>query len=165
VDELKLRDIGGLIVVDFIDMEEPENRAIVEAALTRALETDRARTHVLPISEFGLVEMTRRRVREDLGRYLLSACESCSGTGRLKSVETVAYEVLRDLGTVGGSHAGGEVTVRCSLDVASRLADQETAAITTLERGLGARIVVRSEPAWPRTRFAVSTPGRREAAR
>ena len=163
VDELKVRDIGGLIVIDFIDMEVPENRDRVYAELTEALTTDRARTQALPISDFGLVEMTRRRVREDLRRYLLSPCESCSGSGRIKSVETVAYEILRELGASGGSFAGGELTVRCARDVASRLKEQEAPALTTLERGLGATIVVRAESGWPRTRFSVSTPGRREA--
>jgi len=164
VDALRVRDIGGLIVIDFIDMEQLDNRERVYQELVTALEGDRARTQVLPISEFGLVEMTRRRVREDLGRYLLSACDACAGTGRVKSIETVAYEVLREIGTTGGSHAGGVLRVRCAPEVANRLTTQEAAAITTLQRGLGVTIDVQSEPGWPRTRYSMSTPGRREAS-
>ncbi len=164
VEALRVRDIGGIIVIDFIDMEQIENRERVYQELATALENDRARTQILPISEFGLVEMTRRRVREDLGRYLLTACDHCSGTGRVKSVETVAYEVLREIATTGGSHAGGTLRVRCAADVASRLEEHEAAALATLQRGLGATIELQSEPTWPRTRYSMSTPGRREAS-
>jgi ribonuclease G len=165
VEELKVRDIGGIIVIDFIDMEVLENRERVYGELLAAVATDRARTQVLPISEFGLVEMTRRRVREDLRRYLLSPCEHCSGTGRLKSVETVAYEVLRGLGAAGGSYAGGELRLRCSKEVAARLREKEAPALATLERGLGATIVIQVENGWPRTRFSLSAAGRREASK
>lgn len=163
-DELRVRDIGGLIVIDFIDMEQQENRDLVYQEMVTALEGDRARTQVLPISEFGLIEMTRRRVRDDLGRYLLSSCEACAGTGRLKSVETVAYEVLREIGTAGGTYAGGTLVVRCAKDVAGRLTTHESAAITTLGRGLGATISVLAESTWPRTRYSLATPGRRETS-
>jgi ribonuclease G len=159
-----VRDIGGLIVIDFIDMEQQENRDLVYQEMVTALEGDRARTQVLPVSEFGLIEMTRRRVRDDLGRYLLSSCEACEGTGRLKSVETVAYEVLREIGTAGGTYAGGTLIVRCAKDVAGRLTTHESAAITTLGRGLGATIAVLAESTWPRTRYSLATPARRETS-
>ena len=94
VHQLRLRNIGGLIIIDFIDMESPEHRERVCAALVNALRSDRAKTNVLKISELGLVEMTRKRVRESLGRTLTEPCFYCEGRGVLKSKTTICYEIL-----------------------------------------------------------------------
>jgi len=158
VYQLRLRDIGGLIVVDFIDMEDPRNRARVEAALDEALESDPARSSVLPISEFGLVEMTRRRVRDDLAGNLQSNCLLCDGVGRLKSLETVAYEVLREAARHANSSARGEkeLTVRCESGVAQQLLRREKDSLDRLARRLGGPVQIQAEESFRRDRFTVS---------
>lgn len=97
VHQLKLRDIGGIIIIDYIDMESPENRQKVFNTLKEALKKDKARTKVLPISEMGLVEMTRKRNRENLGRFLRESCPYCDGRARIKSQATMVYEVYREI--------------------------------------------------------------------
>ena len=158
VEQLRLRDIGGLIVIDFIDMEDPENRLEVETALGLALEADAARSSVLPISDFGLVEMTRRRVRDDLARNLQTKCELCRGAGRVKSTETVAYEILREVAKNATSAGGAvrELLVRCEPSVARQLKQEERGALDALERRLGAPVKVVAEAQFHRERFAVS---------
>jgi ribonuclease G len=158
VEQLRLRDIGGLIVMDFIDMEDPENRLKVETALDLALEADPARSSVLPISEFGLVEMTRRRVRDDLARNLQTSCELCHGAGRLKSVETVAYEILREVARNAAAAPGSvrELLVRCEPSVARQLKQEEGRALDAMQRRLGAPVKLVGETHFQRERFAVS---------
>jgi len=97
VHQLKLRDIGGIIIIDFIDMESAENREKVFSTLKEALKKDKAKTKVLPISEIGLVEMTRKRNRENLGRYLRTHCPYCDGTARILSPASVIYEIFREI--------------------------------------------------------------------
>jgi ribonuclease G len=95
VRQIRLRDLGGIIIIDFIDMEEREHREQVYKAVKRALAEDKARTNVLQISELGLVEMTRKRVRQDLRALLTQHCPTCRGTGVVKSNETLATEIYR----------------------------------------------------------------------
>ena len=158
VEQLRLRDIGGLIIIDFIDMEDPENRLRVETALAGALESDPARSSVLPISDFGLVEMTRRRVRDDLARNLQTNCELCRGVGRVKSTETVAYEILREVAR-NATRTGGsvrELLVRCEPLVARQIQQNERGPLEELERRLGAPVKLVAEAHFHRERFAVS---------
>lgn len=97
VYQVRLRNIGGIIIIDFIDMEQKGNRDKVYAKLEEELEKDRVTTHALNISEFGLVEMTRKRVRESLVQFLCEECPTCDNRGFVKSKETVAYEIMREL--------------------------------------------------------------------
>ncbi|MDH5559817.1 MAG: Rne/Rng family ribonuclease [Deltaproteobacteria bacterium] len=97
VHQLKLRDIGGIIIIDFIDMESEENRQKVYNTLRNELKSDKARTKVLPISEIGLVEMTRKRNRENLGRFLCCLCPYCEGAARVRSPATTIYDLYREL--------------------------------------------------------------------
>ena len=97
VHQLKLRDIGGIIIIDFIDMESSENRSKVYQLLRDALKQDKARTKCLPISDMGLVEMTRKRNRENLGRFLRQPCPYCDGRARIKSCATTTYEIYREV--------------------------------------------------------------------
>jgi len=97
VYQLRLRNIGGIIICDFIDMEKAQNRDKVFKSLQEALGRDKAKTNVLRISELGLVEMTRKRVRESIGRMMHSDCIYCDGTGHLQSKQTIAYEILRQM--------------------------------------------------------------------
>jgi ribonuclease G len=111
VHQLRLRNIGGIIVIDFIDMEKLANRRKVFDALQEAVRADKARSTILQISELGLVQMTRKRTRESLGQLLLEACPHCDGLGRLRSAETLAYDALRRLTRVAGEDGGNFVLV------------------------------------------------------
>ncbi|HSD22075.1 MAG TPA: ribonuclease E/G, partial [Anaeromyxobacter sp.] len=97
VYQLRLRNIGGIIIIDFIDMDKPQNREKVFKALQDALGRDKAKTNVLKISELGLVEMTRKRVRESVTRMMNEPCTYCDGKGHVKSKITVAYEIFREI--------------------------------------------------------------------
>ncbi|MBI2877454.1 MAG: Rne/Rng family ribonuclease [Candidatus Tectomicrobia bacterium] len=106
VHQIRLRNIGGLIIIDFIDMEKEESKEKVFRALEDALKRDRSKTNILKVSELGLVEMTRQRVRESLERILCQPCPDCEGTGRIRSTTTVCYEVFREIQRV--YHAGSK---------------------------------------------------------
>jgi ribonuclease G len=158
VEQLRLRDIGGIIVVDFIDMGEEEHRALVNEAVAEAMAADPARASMIPLSEFGLLQMTRRRVREDLARNLLSDCAHCGGSGRTKSPETVGYAILREIRRNAGAGDGSvrELVVRCSSDVATWIIEVEQATLDTYSAILGSPVRVVSESGFLRDRFAVS---------
>ncbi len=145
VSQLRLRNIGGIIIIDFIDMEEASNRRAVTDALEKALTRDKARTTILRISELGLVEMTRKRTRENLGRLLSSPCPYCDGRGRIKSVPTVAYEILRCIQKEAAvsKKRQGRVAVRASRDVIMYLYNDEEEAIRALQERLGRNVTLR----------------------
>jgi ribonuclease G len=140
--QLRLRDLGGIIVIDFIDMDRPEHKHQVIAALEVALQRDRSRTKIVGLSELGLLQLTRKRTRLGLGAALTRSCGSCSGTGRVKTGETVAYEALAEVSRVGSTFPAAEITVRAHPDVARalRLAMQTTAPV--LDRALAQRFRV-----------------------
>ncbi|HXU91677.1 MAG TPA: Rne/Rng family ribonuclease [Methylomirabilota bacterium] len=148
VRQIRLRDLGGIIIIDFIDMEVPEHREQVEKALKRALADDKARTNVMPISELGLVEMTRKRVRQDLRALLSIQCPTCRGTGVTKSDETLAAEILRAARAkiVAETEvvAHREVVVRAHPDVATYLEGEARPDLTELETSLDVKIVVQA---------------------
>jgi len=156
--QLRLRDIGGIIVIDFIDMEEASSRLKVEESLAAGLEKDPARSSFLPLSAFGLLEMTRRRVREDIASNLQVACRLCDGSGRLKSRETVAYEVLREVArnVSRDSSKVQELTVRCEPSVAGHLETREGDALKRLAESLGSPVDLVAEASFHRERFTVS---------
>jgi ribonuclease G len=119
--QLRLRDLGGIIVVDFIDMDRPEHRRLVMEALEKALERDRSRSKVVGLSELGLLQLTRKRTRLGIAAVMTRDCAACSGTGRMKTPETVAHEALHEVRRVAGSFRTGEVTVRAHPEVARAL--------------------------------------------
>jgi ribonuclease G len=121
VRQIRLRDLGGIIVLDFIDMEVPENRARLFETLENEIKKDRSKTKILQISEFGLIEMTRKRVRQSLERSLTQACPYCGGSGRIKSNTTVALEIWRELMKLRDIHDGQDVIVRLNPVVYSTL--------------------------------------------
>jgi len=125
VRQLRLRDMGGIIVIDFIDMEEKANEQKVLHALLEGLKKDRAKTQVLQMSEFGLVQLTRQRVKQSLERIMLQPCPYCSGTGRVKSVDTVCIEILREVRRLKGELNGGGVVIRTSPSIATALEHSE----------------------------------------
>ena len=145
VCQLRLRNIGGIIILDLIDMDDPNHRREVTETLETALAQDKARTSILRISELGLIQMTRKRTRENLERLLSSPCPYCDGRGRIKSIVTVASEILRAVQREAArkSDHGARVTVRANRDVVSYLYNDEEDNIRTLQERLGKGVVLR----------------------
>ena len=144
VRQLRLRNVGGIIIIDFIDMEKESNRKKVYEALKDALRKDKARTNILKISELGLVEMTRQRTRESLENQLLSPCPNCDGRGRIKSSATVAYDVLRAIKKQKADlHNGQNIIVRLHPDVANFLYDEKNNSLDNLEREINRKIIIK----------------------
>jgi ribonuclease G len=146
VNQLRLRNIGGIIIIDFIDMEQEANRDKVWKALFEALKSDRAKSNVLKISELGLVEMTRKRVRESLEQQLSQTCPYCEGKGHIKSLGTVAHEVLREIRRQQENLPGDGIVVCVHPEVADLLASAESEYLSYLEDRLGKSIVVKARP-------------------
>lgn len=145
VAQLRLRNIGGLIIIDFIDMDREQNRDKVFRALEEALRPDRARTNVLRISDLGLVEMTRKRVQEGLDRYLTESCPTCSGTGHIRSQDTLAYEILREVKREASrSQSSANVYVNTTPGIADLLYSERFPDLEQIESQTGRRIVIRA---------------------
>ena len=145
VRQIRLRDLGGIIIIDFIDMEVLEHREQVYKALKRALAEDKARTNVLEISELGLVEMTRKRVRQDLRALLSVTCPTCRGSGVTKSNETLAAEVYRVIQAKVAAEpepARHEVIARVHPDLATYLEDEGREDLARLESALDVKVIV-----------------------
>ncbi len=144
VRQLRLRNVGGIIIIDFIDMEKEVNRKKVYEALKEALKKDKARTNILKISELGLVEMTRQRSRESLENQLLSPCPYCEGRGRIKSAVTIAYDVLRAIKRQQADVTDGKnIIVRLHPDVANFLYDEKSNSLDNLEREINHKIIIK----------------------
>jgi ribonuclease G len=131
--QLRLRNLGGIIIIDFIDMQEEEHRKQVRQALEKALEGDHAKTHISSVSPLGLVEMTRKRTRESLEHMLCIACPTCEGRGFVKTTETVCYEIFREILRQAKQFQYREMMVLAHQDVIERLLDEESAALAELE--------------------------------
>jgi ribonuclease G len=143
--QLRLRNLGGIIIIDFIDMQEEEHRRLVLQALEKVLAKDHARTHVSAVSPLGLVEMTRKRTRESLAHQLCMPCPSCEGRGFLKTPETVCYEIFREILRQAGQFDLQQLLVLAHQDVIERLLDEESAALGELEVLLGKPIRLQTE--------------------
>jgi len=139
---MKLRGIGGIIIVDFIDMEREKNRDKVYHALLDAMSTDKARTRVSRISDLGLIEISRERVREDLLRSLSEPCRYCEGRGYTKSPTTVVYEIFREIRKIGGGSDMQKIVVGAHPSVASLLQEEERQGVEALERECSAKVIV-----------------------
>jgi ribonuclease G len=149
VRQIRLRDLGGIIIIDFIDMESAEHREQVYRALKRALTADKARTNVLEISELGLVEMTRKRVRQDLRALLTESCILCKGAGVVKSAATIAAEIHRAIRPKVTTGEGREVTVRAHPEVAAYLDAEGRDDLQRLAAALDVKIVVQASSGHP----------------
>ena len=157
VRQLRLRNLGGIIVLDFIDMEKEANRKKVYEALKEALKKDKARTNILKISELGLVEMTRQRTRESLENQLLSPCPHCDGRGRVKSSITVANEVLRAIKKREMNLENGKnIIVRLHPDVANFLYDEKTNSLDSLEREINHKIIIKASQELRQEQYEIS---------
>lgn len=157
VEQLRLRNIGGLIIIDFIDMERAANRNRVTEALRDALKKDKTRTSMRKISELGLVQMTRKRTRESLQHLLCDPCSYCSGKGYLRSVPTVASEILRQIRKQAAlNDTARTILVKAHPDVISFLYDEEGERLDDLERLLKKRLVFRAAADLHQEQYEVS---------
>jgi len=155
--QLRLRNVGGIIILDFIDMEKEANRKNVYEALKEALKRDKARTNILKISELGLVEMTRQRTRESLENQLLSPCPYCEGRGRIKSSVTIAYDVLRAIKREQKNLENGtNIMVRLHPDIANFLYDEKNNSLANLEREINHRIIIKVSQELRHEQFEIS---------
>ena len=153
--QLRLRNLGGIIIVDFIDMHDAEHRRQVHRALEKAMARDPARNTITGVSELGLVEMTRKRTRESLERMLCETCPSCDGRGVLKTAETVCYEIFREILRDARAYETGDLLVIASPTVVERLLDEETASAGELESFIGRTIGFRAEPDYGQEQFDI----------
>jgi len=144
--QLRLRDIGGIIVVDFIDMETRGNRDKVLQELRTHLGRDRARTKAFAVSELGLIEMTRQRVRPSLLQSMTASCPTCTGTGRVFRPEVVVRRMERSLKRAGADHKERQLAVRLHPEVALYLVEQEPNFLRQLEKQTGLELEVRDDP-------------------
>jgi ribonuclease G len=155
--QLRLRNIGGIIIIDFIDMEKEVNREKVFTALEDALKTDKSKTNILKISELGLVEMTRKRVRESIGRMMCEPCAYCEGKGYVKSKTTVCHEIFRELHREMLDVRGGtKVTLTVHPQVADLLYDEERRGLEELDKKSKKRIIVRAKPGFHQEQFEIT---------
>jgi ribonuclease G len=155
VRQIRLRDLGGIIIIDFIDMDRVEHRREVSRALERSLAEDKARTNVLEISELGIVEMTRKRVRQGLHSVLTQPCPTCKGSGTVRSLASVAAELYRKVQTAAADVAGQEILIRVHPDLADFLREEEPEALDALRRRTRRRVVVQAAHALHRDEYEV----------
>jgi ribonuclease G len=156
VYQLRFRNIGGLIIIDLIDMESAENRDQVYRSLQSALRHDKARTNILKISELGLVEMTRKRTRENLVQLLCEPCSHCEGRGYLASAETVAFKVLREIRKDLPRFCGRQIALTVNPRVAEMLLGTARKATQALRDDLGREIEIRARPGLHQEQFEVT---------
>jgi ribonuclease G len=154
--QLRLRNIGGIIIIDFIDMEKEGNREKVFNALRDAMRKDKSKTNILRMSELGLIEMTRKRTKESIGRVLCEPCYYCDGEGSLKSKQTICYDILRDLERERREYFGRNIMVIAHPDVADRFCDEERGALERVEERLHARIMVKGEPGFHLEQYEIA---------
>lgn len=140
--QIRLRDVGGIIIIDFIDMEKKSNQEKVYNALTEALRKDRSKTHVLPISEIGLVQMTRKRVRKPLNRMLCEPCYYCDGEGYLLSKTSICHNIYREIFREAQGMIGSRLTLKVNPKIAELLHGEENHIISSLEQTIGKQIVI-----------------------
>jgi ribonuclease G len=153
--QLRLRNLGGIIIVDFIDMQDSGHRHLVLQALGQAMAGDHARTHLSAVSALGLVEMTRKRTRESLEHQLCRPCPSCESRGFVKTAETVAYQAFREVLRQARQFDFQELLVLAHQDVIELLLDEESAALAELELTVGKPIRLQAEALYAEEQFDV----------
>jgi len=153
VRQIRLRDLGGIIIIDFIDMERAEHRDQVFKALTRALADDKARTNVLEISELGLVEMTRKRVRQSLQSLFCAPCPTCKGSGVVKSDVTLSAEIFRKIQAQSKEGGGRDVVIRVHPEMAHQLESSQREGLEKLQALIGRKIVIQATASYHREQY------------
>jgi ribonuclease G len=155
VRQIRLRDLGGIIVIDFIDMEERKSRREVLRALEQEMRKDRSPTKLLSVSEFGLVILTRKRVKQSLERLLMQPCPYCSGSGQVKSVSTVCAEIHDEVTKLAADMRGRRLVLRVNPEVARALAGDEAAVLKSLSGLVGGEVSVQGDPLLHQEQFDV----------
>jgi ribonuclease G len=145
VRQIRLRDLGGIIVLDFIDMEEKKNRQKVFQAVEQELRKDRSPSKALQVSDFGLVIITRKRVKQSLERVLTEPCPYCAGSAVIKSRSTICYEILSEVKKISADLDGQTLVLRVNPDIARALRDEERAVFKELKQSIGREIAVKSD--------------------
>jgi ribonuclease G len=145
VRQIRLRDLGGIIVLDFIDMEERKNRQKVFQAIDQELKKDRSPSKALQVSDFGLVIVTRKRVKQSLERLLTEPCPYCSGSAVIKSSSTICYEILDEVKKVGSDFDSRGVLLRVNPEIARALKEEEGAVLRDLREALGKEITIKPD--------------------
>jgi ribonuclease G len=145
VRQIRLRDLGGIIVLDFIDMEEKKNRQKVLQAVEQELRKDRSPSKALQVSDFGLIIITRKRVKQSLERVLTEPCPYCSGSGVIKSSATICYEILSEVKKIGPDLNGHRLLLRVNPDIARALKEEESAVMRDLRDSIGKDVTIRPD--------------------
>jgi ribonuclease G len=145
VRQIRLRDLGGIIVLDLIDMEEKKNRQRVFQEVEKELRKDRSPSKALQVSDFGLVIVTRKRVKQSLERQLTEPCPYCSGSGSIKSSATICFEILTELKKIGADIDGQGVLLRVNPDIARALKEEESAVLRELQQVMGKPVTIRAD--------------------
>jgi len=153
--QLRLRNLGGIIILDFIDMHDLEHQRQVARTLDRALAKDHVKTKVLAVSELGLIQMTRKRTRESLEQLLCEPCSSCDGTGTNKTPETICYEIFREILRAHRAYDTNTYLVLASQAVIDQLLDEEAHRLAELEQFIGKTISLRLEPMYGSEQYDV----------
>jgi ribonuclease G len=153
--QLRLRNIGGIIIIDFIDMEDEEHQRQVLRTLEKQLERDHAKTNIIGITELGLVQMTRKRTRESLEQVLCEPCACCQGRGKLKTPETVCYEIFREILREARAYQAEGYRVLANQKVVDRLLDEESGNVAELEAFIGRTIRFQVESMYSQEQYDV----------
>lgn len=153
--QLRLRNLGGIIIIDFIDMDDAEHKRQVLRTLEKSLSRDHAKTTVYDFSPLGLVEMTRKRTVESLERQLCEPCHECGGRGTLKTAETVTYEIFREITRAVRQFEAARLLVIASPKVVARITDEESPAVAELEEFLGKSIRFQADDQYSQEQFDV----------
>ncbi len=153
--QLRLRNLGGIIILDFIDMAEVEHQRQVLRMLEKVLEKDHAKTKISGVSELGLVEMTRKRTRESLEQMLMEPCPHCEGRGSVKTAETICYELFREILREDRAYGAGNYLVLASQAVVDRLLDEDSQGLADLEAFIGKAIKLQVEALYAQDQYDI----------
>ncbi len=153
--QIRLRNLGGIIIVDFIDMELAENRQKVFCALQEAMKKDRTKSTISQITELGLIQMTRKRVRESLVRTLLESCPYCEGKGTIRSVTTLCYEIFRKAERMA-KHGLKHIVITAHPQVAELLLDEEQQKLEEIEKAYGLEVTINEDPALHQENYEIT---------
>ena len=156
--QLRLRNLGGIIILDFIDMVDVEHQRQVLRMLEKVLEKDHAKTKISGVSELGLVEMTRKRTRESLGQMLTEPCACCDGRGTVKTAETICYDIFREILREERAYDASRYLVLASSAVIDRLLDEDSSSLADLEAFMGKTIKLQVEPNYAQDQYDIVLP-------
>mgnify|MGYP002700091484 FL=1 len=156
--QLRLRNLGGIIILDFIDMMDVEHQRQVHRMLEKVLEKDHAKTKISGVSDLGLVEMTRKRTRESLGQMLTEPCACCDGRGTVKTAETICYDIFREILREERAYDASRYLVLASSAVIDRLLDEDSSSLADLEAFMGKTIKLQVEPNYAQDQYDIVLP-------